>query len=387
MIATSNIVYLEVEKLHFDPLNPRLAEFPEEATTDETILKTLWETMDIKELVQSIAASGFFPHEALIVTEEDTGKKPGAKKGSSGASTQQEAHRYTVIDGNRRLAAVKVLLSPNIAKENGWDVPTLSSDVIKSLAKLPAIISSREDSWRYLGFKHVNGPAKWSSYAKAAYIAEVHRDYQVPLVDIADQIGDRHGTVQRLYRGLMVLEQAEKAKVFDRDNRFREKLSFSHLYTGLNYDGISKFLNIAPQEEETSEPVPANKFKELGEFLGWLYGDRGLKKPPVVKSQNPDLRQLNAAISNREAVAALRAGVELSKAFEISRPAATVFEEALLAAKRELTTARGHLTSGYDKSDALLKVAGSIANMADDIYVEMERKNKPEGKKTRVTES
>jgi len=75
----------------------------------------------------------------------------------------------------------------------------LSADALNKLKELPAIISNRKESWRYLGFKHVNGPAKWSSYAKAAYIAEVHRDYKVSLADIANQIGDRHNTVQRLY--------------------------------------------------------------------------------------------------------------------------------------------------------------------------------------------
>jgi len=92
-------------------------------------------------------------------------------------------------------------------------------------------------------------------------------------------------------------------------------------------------------------------------------------------------------------VAALRAGVGLAKAFEMSRPPTAVFEEALLAAKRDLTTARGNLTTGYDDSEALLKIAGTVAEMADDIYVEMERKQKevqrkqtPAGKKVRRTE-
>lgn len=62
-----------------------------------------------------------------------------------------------------------------------------------------------------------------------------------------------------------------------------------------------------------------------------------------------------------------------------------MFEEALLAAKRELTTVRAYLTTGYDMSEALLRIAGTIAVMADDIYTELERKQNPE-KKTRLTE-
>lgn len=357
MITNPNAQLLKVDELHFDHSNPRLAEYGITSSTSEAdILKTLWDAMDVRELVQSISASGYFPHEPLIVADE--------------------SGKHVVIEGNRRLAAVKVLRSHELVKENGWEVPTLSAAALKKLVELPAIISNREESWRYLGFKHVNGPAKWSSYAKAAYIAEVHRKYKVPLAGIANQIGDRHNTVQRLYRGLMVLEQAERAGVYDREDRFRQRLAFSHLYTGLDYEGIGNFLNIAPKEKETTEPVPKNKLKELGEFCVWLYGSKKEKQVPVVESQNPDLRQLNAVVANRESVAALRAGVGLARAFEMSRPPTAVFEEALLAAKRELMTARGNLTTGYDDSEALLKIAGTVAEMADDIYEEMERKQK-----------
>jgi hypothetical protein len=357
MSNDTEIIQIPIEELHFDRHNPRLAEYGiETATPEKEILKVLWEAMDVLELVQSISASGFFPHEALIIAEEN-GKK-------------------IVIEGNRRLAAVKMLLNPSVAKENGWDILAPSKDILQSLQTLPVILASRKESWRYLGFKHVNGPAKWTSYAKAAYIAQVHRDFKIPLEDIAGQIGDQHNTVQRLYRGLMVLEQAERAKVYDREDRFNKRLAFSHLYTGLDYDGIGEFLKLTPKEVETTTPVPKSKIKELGELLVWLYGSKKEKKEAVVRSQNPHLRQLNAVLSSRESLAALRAGVDLSKAFEISRPPAQLFEESLLAAKRDLTTARAYLTTGDNGTDGLLRMAGTVAELAADIYEEMERKRR-----------
>lgn len=363
----TDIEWIDTDTLHFDYLNPRLAEYGiSDSHSEDEILNILWEAMDVQELVQSISASGFFPHEALIVAKEDK--------------------RNVVIEGNRRLAAVKVLRSPSLSTEKGWVATKLTPAARKELDQLPVIVSTREESWRYLGFKHVNGPAKWGSYAKAVYIAEVHRTYKVPLADIAHQIGDRHRTVQRLFRGLMVLEQAEKEKVYDREDRFRSHFSFSHLYTGLDYEGISSFLGVASQEEESKRPVPKAKLKELRELCVWLYGSKSEKLPPLVESQNPHLRQLNAVVANLEAVSALRAGTPLEKAFEISKPPKAVFEAALLAAKRELTTARAYLTAGYDDSDALLRIAGTVATMADDIYQELERKRAGIGKKTRVTE-
>ncbi|MDD5297185.1 MAG: hypothetical protein PHU46_09740 [Rhodocyclaceae bacterium] len=364
---TTSIEWIATDTLHFDHVNPRLAEYGiADGLTDEEILDILWDAMDVQELVQSISASGFFEHEALIVAREN--------------------NRNVVIEGNRRLAAVKVLRSPKLAAEKGWHVPKLSATQHKDLDTLPVLFETREGSWRYLGFKHVNGPAKWGSYAKAVYIADVHRRYSIPLVEIANQIGDRHRTVQRLFRGLMVLEQAEREKVFDREDRFNNRLSFSHLYTGLDYDGISSFLGVASKEDESNHPVPKDKVRALGELCGWLYGSRKEKREPVVRSQNPHLRQLNAVVANREAVAALRAGAALEKAFEVSLPPKAVFEAALLAAKRELTTARAHLSAGYDRSEALFRIAGTIATMADDIYLELERKYTVKVKKARVTE-
>lgn len=366
-MATPETTSIAVNDLHFDRENPRLAEYGiSDASTDDEILRELWEAMDVRELVQSIAASGYFQHEPLIVSKEKDCN--------------------VVIEGNRRLAAVKVLLNNQVAKEFGWEIPQISDEARKDLENLPVIISNRRDSWRYIGFKHVNGPAKWDSYAKAKYIADVHRAYGISLAEIANQIGDRHKTVQRLFRGLMVLEQAEREGVYDREDRFRKRLAFSHLYTGLTYEGITSFLNLETDDQETQNPVSENKLKELGEFCVWLYGSKKENQPPVVESQNPDLRRLNAVVSNRQAVAALRADAELPKAFEISRPPTNVFEEALLTAKRELATARAYLTTGYDGSDDLLRISGSVANMADDLYTEMERKQAPEKKKSRLTE-
>jgi hypothetical protein len=297
----------------------------------------------------------------------------------------EEDDRYVVIEGNRRLAAVKALLDPEEIPGRSKNIPKISYKQREELRTLPTVLSDREEAWRYLGFKHVNGPAKWSSYAKARYIAEVHQIYGIPLREITRQIGDRHKTVQRLFRGLMVIEQAEREKVYDRENRYRTRFAFSHLYIGLDYDGISDFLSLRPEDAESKSPVPDHHIKELGELCTWLYGDKRENKLPVVESQNPHLRQLSAVLESREAVAALRANRNLSVAVELSRSSTAVFEEALFAARRELQKAHAYLTVGYSNSEELLRTAGTVANLADDLYREMERKLNPE-KEPRLTE-
>ena len=120
----------------------------------------------------------------------------------------------------------------------------------------------------------------------------------------------------------------------------------------------------------------------MRELLVWLFGSKKDKQPPIIESQNPNLRQLDTVLKNREALSSLRANKDLAVALEISRPAIAVFEEALLAAKRELQRARGYLSTGYDNSEDLLRIAGSVLTISEDIYDEMERKRESEIKKS-----
>ena len=349
---------MPVDHLNFDCHSARLVEFEVTCkTTDEEMIQFLWDTMNVHELVLSIAASGFFPHEALIVAKE--------------------AGKNIVIEGNRRLAAVRVLVEPGLVDSRHVTIPKLSKDARESLNELPVLIGTRRDYWCHFAFKHVNGPAKWGSYARSRYIADVHRKYGVPLDDIARQIGDTHRTVQRLYRALMVLEQAERLKVFDRNDRYYSFFSFAHLVIAVDYPAISEFIGLQSADDEATCPVPDDKRGELGELLRWMYGSKRESQPPVIARQNPHLRQLAAVLENQEAVAALRAGIDLDVAFELSRPASTVLEEALLDANRNLQKARRLFSTGYEGSRDLLGITGTVADLAGDVYDEIARKQRP----------
>ena len=346
----------QVLNLQFDRNNPRLAGMcVSDHTTDEEVIQILWDAMDVQELIMSIQASGFFRHEFLIV-EKDT---------------------RVVLEGNRRLAAVRLLLEPELLQEPIGQIPELKPSERKVLETVPVVFGTRESMWQYLGFKHINGPAKWSSYAKSCYIATVHRGYGVSLQDIARQIGDTHRTVQRLFQGLMVKEQAEEAKVFDPDDRWYNHFSFSHLYTGIAYQGIRNFLGLESEDEEKERPVPQDKVPELGELFGWLYGSKKESLPPIVQSQNPHLLQLDRILAHPEARETLRARRSLDLALEASRPAAVVFRDSLIQAKRSLVQTRASLTTGYDESVELLTIAGEVANLGYDLYQEMSRIRQP----------
>ena len=273
-MSNGDIVPMRVFDLAFDLENPRLAEFDlKKDSTDSEVIQVLWEAMDVRELVLSIAASGFFRHEPLIV--------------------MQQGSKNIVIEGNRRLAAVRVLLDPTLVEAPKEHIPPIEKEAKEDLTWLPTISGTRRDTWRYIGFKHVNGPAKWSSYAKSQYIAKVHREFDVPLEDIAMQIGDTHKTVQRLFRGMMVIEQAERMNVFSRQDRWRTALRvLASLSPAWTTPVSTPSSDCVRRSDEEPEPVPLEKKEELRELCLWLYGSRKGIRLPSFSHRTPILGDL-----------------------------------------------------------------------------------------------
>lgn len=369
-----------VSSLLLDPENPRLETVDLEGDSQTQLVKALWSRMAVEELALSIAANGFFAEEPLFVIAE---QKHGA--GAVGGSP-----RYVVVEGNRRLAAVRLLTDSALReKVRATDLPTITPERAEELRTLPvSVYPDRRSLWEYFGFRHVNGPKQWDSYSKAAYVARVKREYGISLKEIAYRIGDRHRTVERLYRGFVLLEQAEKSTVFDPEDRYRKRLAISHLYTAVEYAEVAEFLGINPDAPPEDDPVPKKRLPHLRELMLWLYGSRIEGREPLVQSQNPDLRRLCEAIGNPEALVALRSGATLARANAIGRGDSQRFEEALVVAKDALQDARGTVTTGYRGAPAPLERIEEILRIARKIEREMKEirdssDDEPERKETR----
>lgn len=359
-------VLVPVEKLILDSLNPRLSERDTTGGQDE-IIRTLWREMAVDEIAWSIANNGYFEHEPLIAEKLEDGK-------------------FLVIEGNRRLAAVRLLLDDKLRRKIGVkDLPRINAQRRKEISELPVVETKRSKIWPYVGFKHVNGPQPWESSSKAYYIALVHNKFNIRLDQIAKQIGDQHFTVRRLYRGLMVLEQAEKAGVFSRDDRAKKRFAFSHLYTGLDYIGFQGFIGLDKDKGFKPDPVSKDKIKNLGELCIWLYGSKSKNKQPIIQTQNPDLRNLDEVLQSKDGIAALRVGIPLKTSLDISRGDERLFREALIAAKQSLQEARGKLLTGFQGDPEVLEIVKDIRLLANNMVDEMETYSlkKVSGKKGR----
>ena len=142
--------------------------------SEEGILHWPWRNKSVNELVDSILANGYWEHEELFATEE--------------------GDRLVVVEGNRRLSAVKILSEPDLREQLGIQLTRRpSKEVLESIRELPVIHTTRKELWGFVGFKHVNGPQAWDSIAKAEYVFRVRRNFGLSLAEIAS------GTCWRSY--------------------------------------------------------------------------------------------------------------------------------------------------------------------------------------------
>jgi len=356
---------VEVERLLLDEENPRLNIVGGSKKQDE-LVQVLWDEMAVDEVALSIAANGYFEEEPLfVIPREPLEKDPGRQK-------------YTVVEGNRRLAAVRLLREPDLRRAvKATDLPRISNRDRLALDRLPvSIYPNKKALWEYFGFRHVNGPMEWDSLSKASYIASVRREFGVALEEIAHRIGDRHSTVIRIYRGYILLEQAERMTDFKREDRIANRFFFSHLYTAVDQREYQEFLGIGPSDSLKDNPVPKSHLPQLQELMLYLFGSKAGNKPPIVQQQNPHLNQLRRVLGNKQALFALRSGLGHQRAYEISLGDSRRFQEALMKAKTALQEAKGTVTSGYKGDREMFAVMEDIAGLASTIYEEMKKKAK-----------
>ncbi len=363
-IPLASVVPVPVTWLVLDHENPRLASIDSEAN-EAAVIAQLYRAEDLSELLQSIAANGYLDIEPLIVLEEEG--------------------RLIVLEGNRRLAAIRLFqeaeLATQVSRQERLKIalPKISDQHRDTLNSVSVYrVADRKAARAFIGFKHINGAAKWESYAKAKFAAKWYRDGGVSLADIAAHIGDRHDTIKRMVNAIYVLEQAAEADIFHITDRATPRFNFSHLYTALSRAPYMEFLGLKAawsRFDPIPNPIPEDKLDRLREILKWLYGSQEENVSPVVQSQNPDIKYLGEVLSNSEGLTVLRSKKRsLSEAHESTQPADSKFSEALLRARQEVREALNNLR-GFDERDtALVGIANEISETAQALYGQMKKR-------------
>ncbi len=334
------------EMLHLDPENFRLPADLEVDDPDE-LLRHFYKNYELEEIAWSIAEEGYWPEEPLLTV----------------TSPADESHRI-VVEGNRRLATLKLLTSAEARSTVGssdiWEeLAAFAAD--HSLTKIPSRhYAGRTELLRFLGFRHVSGLLKWDADAKARFVHELVQEHDFSFKDAGRAIGSRADAVGRNFVAWASLEQARTSGVdvgaaVDR---------FGVFYRALQNPKIRDFVGLGTKwlepKEDMAEPLDEGGAERLEEFIGFVFG------PERVVRESRRLDQLGEVLADEGALAVLRTERDLDLAVE-EMPGD--FDSMYAALRRAYRSARLALGEAHNFAgdERLIAEAARLRNMAEEL--------------------
>ena len=342
---------LHISQLEFDKQNPRL---PTTVGKKESeIIAYLAAKTGIEDLMISIGENGFFPGEAIVVTPAENGK-------------------YTVLEGNRRLAALRLLQNPD-SEGNRRSITKASKEAENKPTKIPAyIVNSRDDALQYLGFRHISGVQRWDPLAKARYLKllfeqtsgepllfeQTSGEPEKRCIEIAREIGSRHDAVRRSLDALAAYEAIEERDFFDIKDLDEESFQFGTFYTAIANAEIASFVGVKEEDGRATHPI-ANpkslKEEHLKELTEWMFQKDSHGSTRLGESRN--IPKLSEVIENSNALEKLRQGVSLDSAHSATIDDKKEFLRDIVKATENLKQANSNLHSvSSDDRDVVERV-------------------------------
>ena len=195
---------LKVANLHLDPKNPRLGR-ETSARAPRDIIQYLFDHDKALEVADSIASRGFFPNEPLLAIQDDG--------------------KVIVVEGNRRLAALKALREPGLlqgAKQR--QVERLSRKIVdgQMIATVPVTLApNRRATDRQIAGRHIGTPVlAWEAENRASFILEkLEEGYDND--ELRDQLGFSLSDIQKARQTRAI---ADMARSLDLPEEVRAKL-------------------------------------------------------------------------------------------------------------------------------------------------------------------
>lgn len=311
--------YIGIEKLDFDPTNPRIVERLGESPTRPQISELiLGESagMSARELIPSFMINGYLPYEPLIVRPEKRG-------------------RHLVLEGNRRLAAL-------LAMRDSKDPEERAAFVRHRLDRAPCVIfrGDEEQELAYLALRHVSKTKDWTAAAKAAFIERMLKSG----IDLDGAAKRANVTRNALRQMLLVRRLFERAAAlglempsYDSDG----DVTFWHLGDAVRRTRTKQFLDLVENEDPLEQPdLDEGKFEKL---VGWIYGNSKTNQTKLISSIR-DVPDLDKCLGHPRSVEALEAGASISDALEEAEAAGAKVNAHLERAKSSVQRATGGLS-------------------------------------------
>jgi len=320
---TQQIKFISLDKLKLDKLNPRLPTSLHNADENK-IINWMLADASIIELMLAIGENDFFIGEALLVIEKD--------------------NDYIVVEGNRRLTALKLLNNPELANIHRKKIQRVLELTKYRPKSIPCIVfNKREEILNYLGYRHVTGIKSWGILAKARYLYNLIKDKDYNLTEVsrelAKQIGSRSDYVRRMIISYEIFEVIKDNLFYKIPNLNEDSFYFNYIVDSLRYENIRKFLGI----ELNNDNWKANlNYKNL-EVLIKLFFEKNAENKSRVLGNSDNLSKLDKIFSNKEITEKFLNGLSLNDAFSLIEIDASTFTLELDTSLKHLKLAHSYI--------------------------------------------
>ena len=342
---------IDIKLLDFDIQNPR---FPSEIAagpTDELIERFVRDER-LLEVIESIANQGYFAGEPLLVVPH--------KK------------RFIVLEGNRRLAALKLLSRQIDPPEGRISIEKAVNEARFRPSAVPCLIfNDRKAILKYLGFRHITGIKAWSALQKARYVKRLRDEsyanlgYEQSLKILARETGSKAPYVGQMLAALALYQSAGEENFYGYSLAV-DDIDFSIISTAIGYANIVEWLGLASRTDAKQSSL---KKKRLSLFFRWSFVKGENTRSVLRDSRN--LKKLAAIVASPDAVKELTRNNRLDDAYELSKGPAIALLEALTTAERRLTAVWGLLRLVPSADSSHLERANNILKLAKDVRIQL----------------
>lgn len=322
--------FIKLDQLKLDPNNPRLPKsFRKQNPTENQLIEHMLEDESIIELMLSIGQNGFFEGEQLLVVknEDDT---------------------YKVIEGNRRLTALKLLQRPDLSSIYKSKITKVIEETTERPTDIPCLEFDNEDEiHKRIGFRHITGIKEWRLLERARYLNSVWKNnYPDLLINdvsrvLAKNVGSKADYIKRVllaYELYMVLEDSNFYKIKDLDDDASFYLNYYVDSLQSSRSNIQEWLNIDKDAVQPLNELNEEHFKLLNQ--AW-FAKNDQNKTRLLGNSH-DLNALTKILGNSEATKAFfEDRVPLVRALELTGEKDERFQEAINNALRTLEDANG----------------------------------------------
>jgi len=334
---TEELKLVNINDINLDLENPRVplsirkqdsAKSSDEVNKD--ILEYLIKTGSLTELMLSIGENGFFSGEALLLINDPKNKD-----------------KYIVVEGNRRVSALKLLHNPELATVSVNKIKEASELFEEPPSQIPSIIfQDRDEILKYLGYRHITGIKNWKALEKARYMNTMYQKIKKPEMqdsavyqEIAKSIGSQRSYVKRILEAFELYSYIEEKDFFSIPGLNDQNFHFVNLSDSLNRENIAQFLR--ENDGRTDDTFNKDNLKEWTEWIFKENAEGGTR----LKGTSSDLKDLDLVLSNPKALKLFRAKeASLSQSVFLAEDAEYIVSVSLEEALQHLMEADRVLT-------------------------------------------